>query len=305
MNEVYYFKGVTLLITHYNRSRSLERLLSSLQRLNCSFEDTVVSDDASRPEEMEQVKKLQATYNFRLVTTPQNKGYGNCINKGQDVITTPYTIYLQEDFVPFDIFPKHFKDALQMMNEDKSIDYARFWAIEDMHIDMKPYGKGFSEMVYKFWNMHHLKFYQFSDTPNIRRNTFAQKFGRYREGVHGDITDYYMAISFLHNKGKGLFFDNYESLFTHDDVEEGSRIRPLINWRQRRNPLTLFLRFFFLRYKWLKGTWLVLFFKQQKPTAASMHSILSSFLITVIFAMQKMPDLFDNISEMLPDIPNL
>ncbi|MCW3124244.1 MAG: glycosyl transferase family 2 [Flavipsychrobacter sp.] len=263
MKEVYFFKDVTLLITHYNRSKSLERLLSSLAALNCAFQEIVVSDDASRPEQMAEVLRMQKTHNFRLVTTPINKGYGNCINKGMDAINTPYTIYLQEDFVPFDAFPEHFKDALQIMNEDKSIDYIRFWAIEDMHFDMKPYGKGFSEMIYKFWNMHHLKFYQFSDTPNIRRNTFAEKFGRYREGVFGDVTDYYMAISFLHNKGKGLFYDDYQSLFAHDDAEEGSRIRSGVNWRQKWNVFIRIMRFFFLRYKWLKGTWLVLFFHKK------------------------------------------
>lgn len=264
MSQGYFFKDVTLLITHYNRTRSLERLLASLAKLKCSFEDTVVSDDASRPEEMEKVKKLQQIYNFRLVTTPKNRGYGNCINKGEDAITTPYTLYLQEDFVPFDIFPDHFKDALQILNQDRTIDYVRFWALEDLHLNLKPYGKGFSEMEYKLGNMYHHKFYQFSDTPNIRRNNFREKFGRYREGIFGDLTDYYMAISFLHNKGKGLFFNKYDSLFTHNDSEEGSRIRSGRNWRQHGNIFIRFMRFFYLRYKWLKGTWLVLTYDQHK-----------------------------------------
>lgn len=264
MNDVYFFKDVTLLITHYNRSKYLERLLSSLANLKCKFEDIVVSDDASKPEVMEDVLRLQKTYNFRLITTPVNKGYGNCINKGMDAISTTYTLYLQEDFVPFEAFPIHFVNALDIMNTDQSIDYIRFWSIEDMHIDLKPYGRGFSEMVYKVWNMSHKKFYQFTDTPNIKRNTFRQKFGRYKEGIYGDLTDYYMAISFLHYKGKGLFYDNYSSLFEHSDLEEGSRIRPRITWRQKKNILTIPLRFLFLRYKWLKGTWLVWTFKKDE-----------------------------------------
>lgn len=284
MEGVYFFKDVTLLITHYNRSKSLERLLASLAKLNCTFEDTVVSDDASRPEEIAKVLDLQKQYNFRLVTTPRNRGYGNCINKGQDAITTPYTIYLQEDFVPFDAFPAHFKDAMDILNTDKSIDYIRFWAIGEMNIDKKPYGKGFSEMVYRFWNMSHKKFYQFSDTPNVRRSNFVEKFGRYREGIHGDMTDYYMAISFLHHKGKGLFYDAYDTLFSHDDVEEGSRIRPLINWRQRTNPIILFMRFFFLRYKWLKGTWLVMFFSKGK-VQVNVANVLSSFLFAQVLGI--------------------
>ncbi|MCD6013760.1 MAG: glycosyl transferase family 2 [Flavipsychrobacter sp.] len=264
MSEAYFFKDVTLLITHYNRNKYLERLLASLAKLNCSFEEIIVSDDASRPEVLKEILKLQQEYGFRLLTTWQNKGVGNCINKGMDAVSTLYTLYIQEDFIPLDSFPQHFGDALQIMNDDQTIDYIRFWAIEKPRMSLKPHKKGFSEMVHKFWNMNHLKFYQYSDTPNIRRRNFAQKFGRYREGVHGDTSDYLMAISFLHHKGKGLFYNAYSSLFLHDDKEEGSRIRPLITWRQKRNPVTIILRFMFLRYKWLKGTWLVWTFGKDK-----------------------------------------
>src|SRR6185437_7402021 len=125
----YSFTGITLLITHYNRSSSLERLLASFRQLNCTFEDIVVSDDASKPEHLDKIKAMQPVYNFRLITTPINKGHGNSINKGQDVITTPYTIYVQEDFVPSAIFPAALQDAVGFMNEDKTLDYIRFWAL--------------------------------------------------------------------------------------------------------------------------------------------------------------------------------
>jgi glycosyltransferase involved in cell wall biosynthesis len=262
MDAPYYFPGVTLLITHYNRSSSLERLLSTFQKLNCRFEDIVVSDDCSKPENLERVKEMQPRYHFRLITTPVNKGHGHSINKGQDVITTPYTLYVQEDFVPARAFPGHFKDALQFMNEDSTLDYIRFWALADKYSDLKPYGKGYSEMIYRFWNMGHLKFYQYSDTPHLRRSTFFQKFGRYKEGLKGDTIDYLMAISFLHNKGRGLFYDEFDKLFGHENSpDEPSTMRPLLHWRQKRNIFILFLRFFYLRYKWLKGTWLVKFWK--------------------------------------------
>ena len=262
MDVPYYFPGVTLLITHYNRSSSLERLLATFQKLNCQFEDIVVSDDASRPENLERVRTMQAVYNFRLITTPVNKGHGHSINKGQDVINTPYTLYVQEDFVPAAIFPAHFKDALQFMNEDSSLDYIRFWALANSYPDLKPYGKDYSEMIYRPGNMNHLKFYQYSDTPHLRRSTFFQKFGRYKEGLKGDVIDYKMAISFLHHKGKGLFYDDYSKLFGHENSpDEPSTMRPLINWRQKRNIFILFLRFIYLRYKWIKGTWSVKFMK--------------------------------------------
>src|SRR5581483_2813921 len=100
MNEQYSFPGVTLLITVYNRSRSLERLLAAFKQLHCRFDDIVVSDDGSSPEHISRIKALQSVYPFRLITAPKNGGLGQNINKGQDAISTPYTLYVQEDFVP-------------------------------------------------------------------------------------------------------------------------------------------------------------------------------------------------------------
>ncbi len=50
------FSGVTLLVTHYNRSSSLEHLLRSFQSPGCVFEDIVVSDDGSKPDHQEYLK---------------------------------------------------------------------------------------------------------------------------------------------------------------------------------------------------------------------------------------------------------
>ncbi len=263
LDDAYVFVGITLLITHYNRSGSLERLLAAFKKLNCRFDNIVVSDDASKSEHLDKVKALQLIYNFQLVTTPVNKGHGHSMNKGQDIITSPYTLYVQEDFVPSSIFAMHLKDALQFMQEDKNLDYIRFWALANKYPILRPYGKGFSEMVFNFLNRDHLKFYQYSDTPHLRRRSFFDKFGRYKEGLKGDVIDYLMAISFLRYKGKGLFFDNYSALFSHENShDEPSTMRPLVNWRQKHNFFILFMRFVYLQYKWLKGTWLVLFFKK-------------------------------------------
>src|SRR3954471_7740202 len=98
MNKEFSFPGVTLLITHYNRSGSLERLLSKMKELNCHFDEIVVSDDGSKLKHYEKLEALQATHKFTLVPTLVNKGLANCINKGQDAVKTPYTLYIQEDF---------------------------------------------------------------------------------------------------------------------------------------------------------------------------------------------------------------
>src|SRR4051812_3463222 len=147
MSTALSFPGVTLLITHYNRSSSLERLLDKMRQLQCGFDDIVVSDDASNQAHQEQLKALQAVYNFNLVTTPVNKGLANCINKGQDAVKTPYTLYIQEDFLPSPLFPARLADALHIMNENRDVDYIRFWALYRFPTQ-KPFDKGFAETIY-------------------------------------------------------------------------------------------------------------------------------------------------------------
>ena len=86
MNNEFFFPGVTLLITHYNRSGSLERLLTTFHDLGCRFDDIVVADDASIPEHLEKLKTMQAVFNYRLIEATKNSGFPGNINKGQDAV---------------------------------------------------------------------------------------------------------------------------------------------------------------------------------------------------------------------------
>ncbi|WP_254560891.1 glycosyltransferase family 2 protein [Dyadobacter diqingensis] len=247
------YPDTTLLITHYNRSESLERLLTSFEKLNCTFAGIVVSDDGSRPEHLSKVQALTGRFNFELVTTPVNKGLGNNINKGQDAVKSPYTLYVQEDFEPADIFPAHFEDALTFMREDSKWDIVRFYAYFT-YPNLKPFKKGFSEMVYSFWDMNHLKFYYYSDHPHLRRSNFFEKFGRYPEGIKGDLTEYKMAISFLQNKGKGLFYNEFTKLFYQKNSSDEPSTMERPDWRLSKNLAVQLMRQGYLRYRWLKNT---------------------------------------------------
>jgi len=109
------FPEVTLLITHYNRSLSLERRLTVFGELDCSFAKIIVSDDCSRGEHVGRLANLQKRFEFELVTATTNGGLGNNINKGQDAVTTPYTLYVKEDFEPTELFPFKLEDALTFL----------------------------------------------------------------------------------------------------------------------------------------------------------------------------------------------
>jgi len=257
---LYQFPEITLLITHYNRSKSLERLLSSFQQLGCRFGDIVVSDDCSKTEHQEQLKKLETEYKFRLISTPENKGLSNNINKGQDAVTTKYTLYVQEDFEPADILPAHLIDALQFMNEDKGLDLVRFYAYFP-YPKLKPFAKGYSQMIYSFWNLNHIKFYVYSDHPHLRRSSFFEKFERYQEGIKSDLAEYKMAVSFIQKDGKGLFYDDFTKLFFQKNSSAEPSTIPRKQWRQRSNIFVRVLRTVYLRYKLVKCTLDVQFMK--------------------------------------------
>lgn len=239
---MYIFKDVTLLITHYNRFNSLKRLLETFQNLNCSFSAIVVSDDGSKQEILDQIIKLREKIDFTLVTAPSNKGLGNNINKGQDAITTSLTLYVQEDFVPLATFPTVFSNALDIMRERKKIDMIRFYAYF-LYPNLKPLKNGFSEMFFSPvpWRGYR-KFYLYSDHPHLRRNNFFDKFGRYRENIKVEATEYNMMMSFLKNKGKALFYEKYTDVFSQENSSsEPSTIKRNF-WRESRNPLITLIR---------------------------------------------------------------
>ncbi|AXE17813.1 glycosyl transferase family 2 [Runella rosea] len=229
-----HFPGVTLLITHYNRSSSLERLLKAFDAISCSFEDIVVSDDASKPEHQQAMEEMRKRFPFRLITTPKNKGLANNLNKGQEAVTTPYTLYVQEDFIPKPAFIPKLKAALGFLNDDASLDMVRFYAYYE-YAHLEPFKEGFSRMVYKPWSAKYDKIYFYSDHPHLRRSTFLNKFGRYVEGIKSDKAEYMMCLAFIQNKGTGLFYDDFKGLFDQVNSDNEPSTVQRNNWRQQSN----------------------------------------------------------------------
>lgn len=256
----YYFKDVTLLITHYNRSVSLGRLLKAFKEQNCSFEDIVVSDDGSRPDQLERLKALQPQYNFRLIASPVNKGLANNINKGQNAVNTIYTLYVQEDFIPLSSFAGHFKTATDIMRQRPDLDIIRFYAYL-RYPYLKPYKKGYSEMIIRPWFWDYSKVHYYSDHPHLRRSSFLTKFGCYQEGLKGDRTEYRMCLSFIQKKGKGLFFDDYKGLFSQQNSDEEPSTMKRNSWTQSKNPLIVFIRYI---YRQIKYNYDILFFRTDR-----------------------------------------
>ncbi len=244
-----HFAPITLLITHYNRSRSLRRLLEAFANLNCSFGGIVVSDDCSKPEHLTALQALRNEFGFMLVTTPQNGGLGHNINKGQDAVQTLYTLYIQEDFVPKLAFIPELQRALSLMEQNPAVDFARFYAYI-RYPYMTPYQGGFSAMQFPRLGLDYTKIYMYSDHPHLRRSSFLQKFGRYAEGLNVDKTEYRMCISFLQNNGKGLFFRDFKTLLAQEnDTAEPSTIARS-EWTNSGNPAIAAVRYVYRQLKY-------------------------------------------------------
>jgi len=249
MTSDYFFKDVSLLITHYNRSSSLERLLQTCRDLKYNFEEIIVSDDGSLAEHLDAIKELQSHFDFKLVTTEVNSGLGNNINKGQAAVTLPYTLYVQEDFIPLAAFGDRFKDALEIIEKNKDLDIIRFYSyIKYPHL--VPFEKGFSQMHYKPWSLNYRKIYFYSDHPHLRRSNFIEKFGPYTEQVSVDRSEYRMCIAFLQQRGKGLFYNDYKTLFKQINPEEepSTTIRGTLTLSK--NPLIKFVRDIYRQFRY-------------------------------------------------------
>lgn len=244
-----FFPKVTLLITHYNRSKSLERLLSAFRALDLVFGEIIVSDDSSKEIHTNAIKQLQSQYHFNLITTPINRGLGNNLNKGQDAVTTPYTLYVQEDFVPTHKFVPSLEDAYNLMEKSEDVDMCRFYAYY-AYPYLKPYAKGFTEIIYKPWFSDTSKIYGYSDHPHLRRSSFLEKFGRYKEGIKSDRTEYLMCISFIQNKGKALFYDKFKDLFIQENTSDEPSTVSRADWRQSNNFLVAAARNVFRQVKY-------------------------------------------------------
>ncbi|MVM37343.1 glycosyltransferase [Spirosoma sp. HMF3257] len=249
MIQTYYFPDVTLLITHYNRSHSLENSLTTFQRLNCRFGDIVVSDDGSKEPHRVHLTQLQQTFGFQLITTPTNKGLGNNINKGQDAVKTPYTLYVQEDFEPTVEFPDRLIESLKIIKERPDFDVIRFYAYV-RYPYLKPYNDGFSEMVIPPWATRYTKIYAYSDHPHLRHSSFFEKFGRYVEGLRPDKTEYWMCISFIQKKGQGLFYENFKQLFHQKNSQEEPSTYSMKQWSKSKNSVLVFFRHIYRQVKY-------------------------------------------------------
>lgn len=246
---MYSFPQISLLITHFNRAKSLENLLRKFGALSCSFGEIIVSDDGSDYENLKYIERLMSDYKFRLVTSSQNMGLGHNLNKGQDTVGKQYTLYVQEDFEPTEEFPSRLESAFSFMEADTKLDLVRFYAYFPFPY-LNHFDEHFSRMEIKPYGSNYNKIYCYSDHPHLRRSTFLEKFGRYSEGLKGDRTEYNMCLSFIKKKGQALFYNEFQTLFFQkNSVDEPSTMKRAA-WRRSSNVLISIVRHIYRQVKY-------------------------------------------------------
>ena len=258
--DQYHFSEISLLITHYNRSKSLKKLLLAFEELKCSFGEIIVSDDGSKKEHVNELMVLKDQHVFNLIKAEKNGGLGNNINKGQDAITNCYTLYVQEDFIPTKAFPENLKTALEFMDRDSGLDIVRFYAYI-RYPYLKYFKNGFSSMYIPPFGLNYSKIHQYSDHPHLRRSNFLSRFGRYKEGLNPEKTEYKMCVSFIKNKGRGLFFNDFTTLF----LQENSQLEPSTMKRGRlRRSDNIFITLIRDVYRQIKNNYNIYIMKASK-----------------------------------------
>jgi glycosyltransferase involved in cell wall biosynthesis len=249
------FEEVALLITVYNRSASLKRLLETFDQLGVSFGEVVVSDDGSKAIHLDEMRALQQRFKFKLVTVEKNQGLGHNINKGQDAVSKMLTAYIQEDFVPSEHFGQCFSEALEIMKAEQDIDVIRFYGYF-RYPYTKPYNSLFSELVFKpqLWYSNHLKFYLYSDHPHLRRSNFLSKFGRYPEGISGDLTELNMSLSFIKAHGRALVMNDLTFMIDQKNSPNEPTTMEREDWKTKKSLPIRLLRAMYLKYRFLKNS---------------------------------------------------
>ncbi|MCX2574881.1 glycosyltransferase [Pedobacter sandarakinus] len=217
-----HLNNTSLIITHYNRSESLRGLLQRLATLEITFAEILVSDDCSDAHHLKQLKQLSQQFGFRLFTTPVNKGLGASLNVLHTNARSDYFFYVQEDFVPGIALADALKKGSTLL-EKEHWDIIRFYAFPWAQFPyQRKYRDGFNKLLFSIspYYASHLKFFVYSDHPHLKRKTFTDKFGPYKENVKGDETENAMCRSFLKHDGKALLFAENQSLFDHENTEE-------------------------------------------------------------------------------------
>ncbi len=177
--------AISVIFLTYNRSDLLKLAVESLNRAFAQLPDltveTIVSDDASKPEHQAVIRALPVD---TLLIAEKNAGLSSSHNRAQRACKHDLILSIQDDW-EFTGDPKILQQAAEILKADPEIGVVNLRApIDDLPHTERRLADGTRYVVFE--NDGH-KTYQthrpYTDRPHLKRKGFIRDLGDYREDI--------------------------------------------------------------------------------------------------------------------------
>lgn len=260
------FPLVSVLIVHYNRPDVLEKVFFSIKN-NLSYPNLefVLSDDFSRPEVIEQIKKIPFD---KFVLAHKNEGMGANTNKGIKACRGEYILQLQDDHILKEGFSDSIQKGLQILQADSTVGFIRFLLSKSFRSTIpKSTGKiEYLAVPKEMWKNRERGFFQYSDWPHLKPAAIHTSLGLYLESKPIIYTENEFNVRFLRTKGLFVaYIPGYENIFNTYETESNRNVEIekrkrrtvknlLKNYLRQRLPILKLVRFYYwlLKYDYKK-----------------------------------------------------
>lgn len=196
---------VSILITHYNRSKALIDCIESFKALNLEINfEFIVCDDCSTEEQLTEIRKIK---DITLIESEYNRGLGANINKGLPYCSGEFILYCQEDFMITSGFVNVIEEIAVVLRQNK-VDMVRLKA-NYRFPKLISISKNISQIP-KFAVQNFLvNAFQYSDNPFVIKKDFFEKNGFYLEDVKGNYCELEYSIRIMKSNVNVAILNQY------------------------------------------------------------------------------------------------
>ncbi len=215
---------ISIVFISYKRFNLLSRSYRTLAA-KCRYPnlELILADDGSPADVTERMRKLSF---HKYIFSDENRGLGHNQNKGVRAATGDYILQLQDDWLchgPDDFIER----CLDVFQELPSVGYIRLWEKPDFSVpyDLHLLKNGVKVRVYNdsspLNSISEHRDYVYSDRPHIKRRSYHDNLGLYRE----DLKMNKMEIEFCQrferqNAIKGAWIEGYGDIFEHIGTQQ-------------------------------------------------------------------------------------
>ena len=241
---------ISVVLIAYKRVDRLRRTVESFRRVTRYPRlEYILSDDGSPPEIQAQMREIPFD---QYLMSPRNRGLGHNQNKGVRAARGEFIFHLQDDWVCKSP-PDFLEAALELFDERPDVVMIRFDE-EPRRLPHETHAlrSGRTARIYVNGRCTELGEYGYTDRPHIKRRSFHEQIGWYREGV--PMTRMEAEIMERFDGQQALRFATIEGYAGWDHIGTDASFNPtykLAAWRQRllSNPITRYPFMLFLKLR--------------------------------------------------------